>query len=252
MSFNIKIKYRERKNMKIIDIFIILVICMQPLNLFSQENNKNTITGGDKTVTDESRTDESKNEAEGEPTQTLVNLREATHSGYAAPFVRFTTLNDEFSVFAGGRAGWIINDRYVLGISGCGLATMHKRSEITDREDPEDLNFGMGYGGVILEYYFFPNRLIHISVGALAGAGGYGLVSSDENADEDVDHGHDGSGESFFVLEPELNLFLNVTKFFRIGIGGTYRYVNGVEKYGMKNNYLRDFSGQILLAFGWF
>ncbi len=184
------------------------------------------------------------------------NLLKLNHGGYGAPYVKMTRIGPEDSLLVGGRGGWIINDSFAIGGGGCGLVTPHKLEKITGKDDPDKLKFGMGYGGMRFEYYFLPKGLFVISIGTLIGAGGYSLyqqINYDGNSDNgDNTNNSNTKGEGFFVLEPELNMFINITRFFRIGIGGSYRFINGVNEYDLKDRDLRDFSGQIVFAFGWF
>ncbi len=223
--------------MKTKKILLILSICFFAVSLYAEEGEDNQVVN---------------KEREREMPDTLLQIGDMTHSGYGAPLVRFTRIKAEPSVMVGGQGGWIINDQFVIGIGGCGLATMHKKSEILDETDPEDLRFSMGYGGGILEYYFFPKKIIHFSVGTLIGAGGYAFHEKNRHDDDDDDFEDNSESEAFFVLEPAVNMYLNITRFCRFGVGGTYRYVKGMDKFGLKDRDFSDFSGQLMVQFGWF
>jgi hypothetical protein len=74
------------------------------------------------------------------------------------------------------------------------------------------------------------------------------------------------TGDACFVLEPGLNLMLNVAKNFRIGVGAYYRYVywiaydagapyrtvNGDDYENISDSDLSGVSAQIILKFGKF
>ena len=103
------------------------------------------------------------------------------------------------------------------------------------------------YGGGLIEYYFTPKSLFGFSAGATIGGGGLTFHSRKEAYDED-EYGSD----VFFVAEPEVNVFVNITKFCRIGAGISYRYVKGI---GVDEFDDKDFRGPsigIIVAFGWF
>ena len=57
---------------------------------------------------------------------------------------------------------------------------------------------------------------------------------------------------AYFVTEPFLNLDLNVTRFFRISLGGGYRYTIGTYSRGITAKDLNTFSGNLTFKFGWF
>ncbi len=232
--------------MKTFKSLFIISVCLFSISLFAEEKNEGQKGKGVKGCFD--RFIERMN---ANPPDTLVDITDTTHSGYGAPYVKFTTIGGKLGVLVGGQGGWIINDSFVIGGGGCGLTTDHKKKAITADHDPDDLSLALGYGGMRLEYHIFPKKLIHFSIGTLVGAGGYTLYERGHRRDyEDEDEFREA--ESFFILEPELNMFLNITRFLRLGIGGSYRYVNGVSNYGLENKDLMDYSGQVSLQFGWF
>ena len=181
-------------------------------------------------------------------TQTLLSMSNISLSGYIAPVVRFSKMGDSYATLVGGRGGLIINDNFVLG--GCGMALVHPR----DRSDFSGKTYSgnydkvdFAYGGGMAEYYFTPKSLFGFSVGTTIGGGGLTFHSRKEAYDDD-EYGSD----VFFVAEPELNVFVNITKFCRIGAGISYRYIRGI---GVDEYDDKDFRGPsvgIIFAFGWF
>jgi hypothetical protein len=142
------------------------------------------------------------------------------HGGFAGPVVKFTEINDEFGVLVGGRGGWIIDHTFVIGGAGYGL--------VNDIEAmPSTLDWGMGYGGLELGYILRSHNLVHLSVQALIGAGGVGYRDKDHWDSWD---GDEWDGDAFFVAEPGVNVILNVIENLRMGLGASYRYVNGVDE----------------------
>jgi len=103
--------------------------------------------------------------------------------------------------------------------------------------------------GALLEYIISSDKLIHFSIQTLIGAGGvrYQIKDYDEDNDE-VNY----TDDAIFVMEPGINVFLNVNINFRIGAGLTYRYVNGVDYKNLTNSDLSGVSAQILFKFGEF
>jgi hypothetical protein len=58
--------------------------------------------------------------------------------------------------------------------------------------------------------------------------------------------------DAVFVMEPTVGVEMNITTFFRLGFGASYRYVSGVNIYGLTNKELSDVTGTITLKFGTF
>ncbi len=163
--------------------------------------------------------------------------------GYGGPVVKFTNFNGEFAVMVGGYGGWLINHSFMLGGGGYGIVTEHRVS-LPGTNGAELKQFEFGYGGGMLEYIFSPKSVLHSSVALFVGAG---EVSVRHHGDEFWSDGYEGQKDGVFVLEPAVNVEVNVTSFFRVNAGGSYRLVNGVSMFGLTN---KDLSGPSLnLAF---
>ena len=176
---------------------------------------------------------------------------EITHGGFGGPVVKFTRLDGEFGLLIGGRGGWIINHSFVIGGGGYGL--------VNSIPGPEGIPMMMeplltvGYGGFEMEYVHHSGKLIHSSLNLLIGGGGAGYH---EKANEDWDFGNDSQNnptwDSFFIAEPGIAVELNITSFFRIGAGGSYRFVSGIEKNGLTNEDIGGPSVVLTFKFGKF
>jgi hypothetical protein len=57
---------------------------------------------------------------------------------------------------------------------------------------------------------------------------------------------------AFFVLEPGVEIEMNVARFMRISIGGSYRLTSKLDLMNTDPNALRGFSGNLSLKFGKF
>ena len=151
------------------------------------------------------------------PADTL--LKGKTQLGFAiAPEVKLSSMNGEFAALAGCSFGLVIKPSFIIGVAGYGKIT----DIFTDGY--------MGYGGVVLEYSVNSHRLVHYSIGGLMGAG---------NAA--------GSPSPFFVAEPQGRIDVNVTRWFRLGFGGGYRFIAGAQRC---NSLFRGPTASILLMFG--
>jgi hypothetical protein len=165
------------------------------------------------------------------------------HGGFGAPVVKFTEIDDRFAVLVGGRGGWIINGSFVLGAGGYGLANLDNFEHLTNSAGDHGRLAG-GYGGLELTYVLRPDELVHFSMGVLIGAGG--LVWNP--------HGQSGNQEddAFFITEPELDVVLNVTRFFRAGLGVSYRFVRDAELFDLRDGDISGLAGVVTLKFGSF
>ena len=167
--------------------------------------------------------------------QTL--LTGSTESGgMGGPVVKFTEVSNEFSLFVGGRGGWIINHTFLIGGGGYGLA-----NDVDIDGSPPRRDIEFGYGGLELEYINSSDKLVHFTLWGLVGGGGlttrsYGFYES----------------EAVFVLEGGANLMLNVTPYFRMGFGGGYRWVTDVDIAILSSAALSAPYGALTFKFGKF
>jgi hypothetical protein len=165
------------------------------------------------------------------------------HGGFGAPVVKFTEIDSRFGVLVGGRGGWIINGSVVIGGGGYGLANGANFEHVMNGAgDPGRLE--MGYGGLEMGYVHRPDELVHLSLGLLIGAGGV-VWNPDGQSGNQAD-------DAFFVAEPELDVVLNVTRFFRVALGASYRLTQGVQLFDLGDADLSGLAGLVALKFGSF
>ncbi|HNQ83983.1 MAG TPA: hypothetical protein PKM34_10095, partial [Bacteroidales bacterium] len=72
----------------------------------------------------------------------------------------------------------------------------------------------------------------------------------------DGDYNYDYYGyynwDSFFVVEPGVEIELNVIKFFRIGVGASYRITTNLSMDGLPKDMLNGFNAAVTFKFGKF
>lgn len=174
--------------------------------------------------------------------QTLLS-GDIKSGGFGGPVIKFTQLNDEFGLMVGGRGGWIINRVFVIGGGGYGLTN---DIEVKNINSDSAQCLDLGYGGLELEYIAASNKVIHFSVQSLFGAGGVNYRDQESRQVNSPD------GDAFWIIEPGLNLMLNVTTFFRIGFGASYRIIADVDLDDLNNADLSGLSAVLTFKFGEF
>ncbi len=177
--------------------------------------------------------------------ETLLGDGKISQGGFGGPVVKFTHIHNTLGVLVGGHGGWIVNHTFVIGGGGYGLVNNIRTVKVISGEE-QLLTFG--YGGLELHYINQSNNLVHYTVSILLGGGGVGYRS----ALNDYEWDWDRESNAFFVFEPGVRVMLNVTNFFRIGAGASYRVISGVDMDNFKNN---DFSGpstELVFKFGKF
>jgi len=172
------------------------------------------------------------NEKWNEPGQ-LIN-QGVRYDVMAAPMFKFSQINDTFAFLAGGKLGWIINYQYLLGVEGYWLV-----NDVPSPDIRPEVDLTMKYGGVTAEYIITPLNTVHFSLAALVGMGS---VSYDYSSVKDDD--------TYWVVEPSLNAYLNMTEYLKLGFGVGYRYVSDVDLGGLEGQDLSGVAATLSINFG--
>jgi len=179
--------------------------------------------------------------------------RPVANGGYGALTMKYGRILDQDAYWFGVRGGWLINHQFTLGLAGNGLTSRVYHNEWLPNNPDPNVNARLltGYGGLMLEPIFFHNELFHIAVPVVIGAGGatYGIEHRNWWTEIDVPN---NVGEAFFVLEPGIELEINVLRWMRIDIGASYLYTSDVSIPEVDPGFMRGFMGSFALKFGAF
>jgi len=154
--------------------------------------------------------------------------------GFGAPVVKFTEVLGDFAVLAGGRGAWIIDHTIMIGGGGYGLV-----NDVYDFRLVPAPRIQFGYGGLELAVVAASNSVVHFSVMSLVGGGG-------------IQMGAPGPTDAVFVVEPQLNVVVNVTPYMRFAAGGGYRWVTDVDWYPLTDGDMSAWQVSLALKFGRF
>ena len=171
------------------------------------------------------------------PPSTGPLIVERVRSGWLiAPDVKITEIADDTATLAGAYGGWITDNTFLIGGGGYWL---------TDGSDDREV----AYGGLVLEWLARTDRRLGFGVRGLVGAGsatlgasftdvgslprGFSRASRDSGRERNDQRVSDGSvrtvrlalRDDFFVAEPQVNLFLNLTDRLRLSVGAGYRLI---------------------------
>jgi hypothetical protein len=176
--------------------------------------------------------------AQDEPQEEFQTLFGSDYNsgGYGALEFRFGQVNNNMSLLLGGRGGWVIGNKFVIGGGGYGMTTNNilGNNQLIAGVDSTDLKLGLGYGGIMLEYIAMPHKAIHFSFPLILGAGGASVSKKiyDPNNtinSEDWTNYEIVESSGFFVVEPGVNVDLNLIKFMRISFGAKYSVITGTN-----------------------
>ncbi len=159
----------------------------------------------------------------------------------------YGSLAGAFTPMAGASAMLHFNKKLALGVAG--YSTIGDNFTPTSISNTKAYSLNNMYGGFKLEYTPKPDAKVHVSFPLLIGAGSAKLDSAghkndmdfvnnkgnhdhDKNGRNNDQYGHEGSHEgdnSYFVIQPGVNVEANLFRFAKIFVGATYRIVPSVS-----------------------
>jgi hypothetical protein len=170
-------------------------------------------------------------DVDAQQARTLVR-DEANHGGFGAVVFKGTGVNDQFAGFFGARGGWLVDHVFSLG---AGAYVLGGGVDVERASGSQSLK--MWYGGAEIEIVSGWSQVYHITFLTLVGGGSLEL---------------EGESDGIWAVEPELNMEVNVTSYFRLNFGGGYRFIWGVDYPELSSGDLSQFFGQVSLKFGAF
>lgn len=189
---------------------------------------------------------------------TSIYAQEATlfdgkidNGGFGGVIVSGTAIDGKAALLVGGGGGWIINHTFIIGGAGMGLANDIEANYNDSTGNPLMLN--MGYGGLMLGYIYNSDAVVHFTGGFLVGGGGISFREGNWY-DHEFDNSYDNrfGNDVYLVIEPQISVELNLTSWFRLTGGGSYRFISSADYHGLTNSDLAGPSGTIMFKFGKF
>lgn len=207
--------------MRLFRMMMVSVLFVVPSLLFAQESEQETL---------------------------FSSASDIEHGGYGCAVVKGTPIDGQTQLLLGGYGGWFVNHTFMIGFGGYGMSSTLSASEAAPKLDGKTPYVGMGYGGLVFEYTVNSDKLIHFTGQLLLGVGGAGYSWGNQL----IDTNSNAPSDSYFVAEFGANAELNVTSFFRLGVGGSYRFASGLDLVGLTDKDLSGPSGNLTFKFGKF
>lgn len=179
--------------------------------------------------------------------QTLFGNTKFTFGGMGGPQIGLSKFNSKDVLLVGGHGGVVINHCLVIGGGGMGIVNTPSFANVggIDRGYLEG-----GYGGFLIEPIFMSNKVVHLAMPILIGGGSMSYL-------KDNYHGMDYpsneiDSDQFFVLEPGIEVELNVVRFMRIAAGVQYRWAPNLNLVNTPSNPFNGITTSITFKFGKF
>jgi hypothetical protein len=188
--------------------------------------------------------------------RTLFNNGSRSLGGYGGITARYNELGSAPGAVVGFRGCFIAGHTVAIGFGGNGIFSNFKY----DSKLGKDALMAGGYGGLFVEPIILPKLPVHIALPVMIGVGGisYSLNNTDKNWRSNYSEDNVIDSKAFFLIEPGVELEINVVKYLRLAVGAYYRFTSDVSlQYSdltpiEKPGFLRGISTGITLKFGKF
>jgi hypothetical protein len=172
-----------------------------------------------------------------------------TGGAYGSLTTGFSYIDGRNAILFGGRFSWIACHSLGVGIGGTGFINEFHYEPALNK----DVFLTGGYGGIYVEPILLPRFPVHLSFPVLLGAGGISYISKDQ----DLNNNFIEDSRAFLLIEPSAEIELNLTRFFRIAFGASYRLPTDFNvgfhgDYNINVESLRSLSYTMTLKFGKF
>ncbi|HEX5168425.1 MAG TPA: hypothetical protein VFW11_04585 [Cyclobacteriaceae bacterium] len=175
--------------------------------------------------------------------------------GYGAISNKFTTINGEFANIVELYGGWYINQRFLIGGGFAGSTNYISVPQEFSTMPGLRMSYQYGQVGLVTDYIIASNKAVHVGFHVMTGAGftlQYYRPSSWSDLGQYDYYDYDHDENWFFMIEPGIQVELNVLRWMRFSPGISYRFIDGSNAKGLTDNDLRGASVNLTFKFGRF
>ena len=195
------------------------------------------------------------------PPLLLGNGKKVRVGAYAGIGGAYTRMMGQDSGLVSFEAALLLDHRLSLGVAGYGF-TRTPRGPATEAGTKQQ--FGAGYGGLAIRYSVFGGLPVYGTFGVVLGAGAVNLHrdygwdgesswGDDFGRDDRADRNWDaGRFDTFLMVQPEIALNANLTRWLRLGATVGYRFTGGVGRFGLSESDLNGIVAGGNIQLGWF
>jgi len=180
--------------------------------------------------------------------------KNTVHGVYIGLTQHLGELSDEWASFTTLKLAYVANRKLEIGFAGTFFFSEQPNETGVFRGD-ETLLIG-GYGGLHLEPILFGTKFISVSFPVLIGGGAISLLEEKEGGGYDFTTDEIDAGniefDSFFIIEPGVNLQYNISRFVQLETGIKYRFSDGFRVEYSDKDYMNGFSAGLGIKIGIF
>ncbi len=170
---------------------------------------------------------------------------------YGSFSLGYSKINGQDALVSGGRVGMIFNHSTAVGLAGYGFVN---NLENYQWENDNVLRYSLagGYGGIFIEPIVGGLNPVHVAFPILFGLGGVAQVTNYGSGYWEYPHYDTSEGDLFFIVEPAVELEVNLTRFFRTAATLSYRFTTDIGLPDVAPDVLRGLNFGLTFKFGKF
>lgn len=175
-----------------------------------------------------------------------------SNGAYGAITFGYSQIDGQDAFISGARGAYIIDRSFAIGLGGYGFVNnLDYHTYINNNR--LDYYLAGGYGGIFVEPIVGGSEPVHLSFPVLFGVGAVALIEDYGFDYWDNHHSiNDLDNDVFFVIEPAVELEVNMARFFRAAAFVSYRYTSNLELFETNSDVLRGFNFGLTFKFGKF
>jgi hypothetical protein len=173
----------------------------------------------------------------------LLKGKKIRFSAFAGPIFELSSVHKNFGFSSGGGGALLLNQTLFIGGYGLSLAPVIGKDVSIEGINYTYAEIGFGHGGIWLGYIHDFKKLIHIGGSTKFG---WGKISLQENRLPD------DYKDNVLVITPQVEVEVNVSKWFKVNVGGGYRIVTSVNDTVFRQKEFNSPQATVGFLFGWF
>ena len=173
----------------------------------------------------------------------LLKDRKLSFSIFGSPIFEFSKVNGSFGFSSGAGGAIILNQTLFVGGYGLKLAPVIEKDLVLNGQSYQDLEINFTHGGFWVGYIHDFRKLVHFGGSAKFG---WGNISME---DPSLPGGYE---DHVLVITPQVEVEVNISKWFKINAGAGYRIVTSTNENVFDRNDFNSPQASIGFMFGWF
>lgn len=157
-------------------------------------------------------------------------------SGFGSYILGFSSLDGQAAVYNGGGGAVLLNQTLYFGAYGLGLSTRHLTESLTMMDyngndiTYNDLYTNFGHGGFWIGYLHQSYKPVHFGASTKLGWGALSMSNETYSSNYDNYNYYNIVTDNVFVVTPQLEVEMNLLRWFKINASAGYQFVSGVDK----------------------